>query len=69
MPAPVTLPRVFAPAGRAARAANWTITRTGKNHLKWKPPAGEFVITPSTPSDARGIKNALIKLRNAGLTI
>ena len=63
----VKIPEPFRDAGKAARKARWSVTRTKGSHLKWKPPAGQFIITPSTPGDPRGIRNSLSALRAAGL--
>jgi hypothetical protein len=64
------VPRELRPAFRAATAAGWSVTVTGSNHLKWKPPAGQFVITGCTPCPGtRTAKNAVANLRKAGLAI
>lgn len=64
------VPRELRPAFKAAQAAGWTVTRTGSNHLKWKPPAGRFVITGGTPcGGTRTMLNAVTDLRKAGLNI
>jgi hypothetical protein len=56
-------------AHQAAIAAGWEITHTGSGHLRWKPPRGAPIFTPSTPSSYRGIKHDLSRLRRAGLKI
>jgi predicted RNA binding protein YcfA (HicA-like mRNA interferase family) len=61
------LPEPFRKAARAARRAGWTIERTRGGHLKWIPPAGEWVITPASPSVPSSIPNTLALLRRAGL--
>lgn len=59
--------REFRDAAIAAEKANWEISITGGGHIKWKPPSGTPIFTQRTPSDYRGIKNALMKLKRAGL--
>lgn len=52
----------------AARAQQWSLTYTGGGHIRWKPPDGPPVFTPSTPGGGnRSISNCLAKLRKAGL--
>jgi predicted RNA binding protein YcfA (HicA-like mRNA interferase family) len=53
---------------RTAEKQGWEVTRTNGNHLKWKPPAGRFIITAATPDDARTYRNTLAMLRRAGLS-
>jgi hypothetical protein len=67
MTVPRKIPDAFRAAARRADAAGWTITYRGSGHLAWKPPSGRMVFTPATPSDPRGMRNALAKLRRAGL--
>lgn len=63
-----TIPKCYRDAASAARKARWTITLTGANHLRWKPPEGRPVITASTPPGyGDGIQSDLAKLRAAGL--
>lgn len=54
---------------RKAKRRGWAVTLTGKSHLKWQPPEGAFVITPSTPSDGRAAMNMLAELRRHGLDL
>jgi predicted RNA binding protein YcfA (HicA-like mRNA interferase family) len=63
----IQTPRELKTEAKAARKAGWELTRTGGGHIKWKPPAGEFIITPSTPSGSRSIYNIRASLRKAGL--
>jgi hypothetical protein len=52
-----------------ARRQGWRVEQTGKSsrHLKWYSPDGKAVIvSSSTPSDHRAIKNHLALLRRAG---
>ena len=51
---------------KLAEAQGWTVTRTRNGHLKWVSPQGSVVISPSTPSDWRSMKNHLAHLRRAG---
>lgn len=54
----------------SARRQHWTVTYTGGGHLRWKPPSGPPVFTPSTPGGGnRSIANCLADLRRAGLTL
>lgn len=54
---------------RAAKRADWHVTRTGSGHLRWAPPDGQpIIITSSTPNGGkRGIRNSRAQLRKAGL--
>lgn len=62
------IPEPYRDAYAAARKLNWKVTRTGGNHLKWRPPEGRFVITASTPcAGNRSVDNDLKSLRRAGL--
>lgn len=46
----------------------WRVEYTKGGHLKWFPPVGtEFVVSSSTPSDYRAIKNLRAMLRRHGL--
>jgi hypothetical protein len=62
----VKIPEAFLPAAIAARDADWRIEYSN-GHLQWKPPAGQFIVTPSTPGRHRAVKNSLSSLRRAGL--
>ena len=61
------LPEPYRKLARAARDAGWTVTLTPGGHLCWRPPEGPAVITASTPSDRRGVRNGRARLRAAGL--
>ncbi len=64
------IPEAYRDAFRAARRAGWTITRgRGSSHLHWRSPGGQLVVTASTPSDWRGRRNDLARLRRAGLRV
>jgi hypothetical protein len=63
----VRIPRDLRQLARRAEAAGWIITLTGSNHLAWKPPSGQTVFCPSTPSDHRSVQNVIGKLKRAGL--
>ena len=52
---------------RMAERAGWNVDRTKKNHLRWRSPTGEMVITSSTPSDSRAIHSIKRDLRRAGM--
>jgi hypothetical protein len=63
----VKIPRDLRATAKRAREAGWTVTHTKGGHLAWKPPAGQTVYSPSTPSCSRSVANVLGKLRRAGL--
>jgi hypothetical protein len=66
----VKMPAAFDRAAELARLAGWTVSqRQGSKHICWKPPTGAPVFTASTPSDYRGVRNALALLRRAGLEV
>jgi hypothetical protein len=50
-----------------AISQGWTVTRTKSYHLKWRSPAGQLVVTSSTPSDRRAITAMKVWLRRYGL--
>ncbi len=54
---------------RAARNQGWQVERTDGGHLRFRPPdaTGPPIITPSTPSDWRGLLNLRARLRRSGL--
>jgi len=55
---------------RRAEAAGWRYDVTAKGHPRLTPPgSGAPVLFSSTPSDHRGDKNSLARLRRAGLKI
>jgi hypothetical protein len=63
------VPEPYRAAYAAARRLRWSVTRTGGNHLKWRPPGGRFVITGSTPGGGNhSVANDLGRLRESGLT-
>ena len=62
------IPEPLKAAYRIAIAEKWTVTFTRGNHLKWSPPDGMPVFTPSTPNGGRrATENTLALLRRAGL--
>jgi hypothetical protein len=61
------IPEPLHAAARAARRARWSITRTRSGHLRWKAPDGTVIVTASTPSCSAGSRNAIARLRRAGL--
>jgi hypothetical protein len=63
------IPRELRPTAQQARKAGWTVTHTRNGHLAWKPPTGQTVYSPSTPSDHRSVANVLGKLRRSGLKL
>lgn len=65
----VRIPEPLRATARLARHRGWHISRTGGGHIRWKPPSGPPVFTPSTPSGGnRSVSNCLAELRRAGLT-
>ena len=52
-----------------AIAHGWTIEVLGSGHLRWSPPKGPYIVAARSPSDYRGIRNAIARLRRAGLPI
>ena len=63
---PRKIPEAYRRAARAAVRAGWRIERTTRR-LAWISPAGQRVITPSTPGDRRGYRKDVARLRRAGL--
>ena len=65
----ISMPAVFDRAAEAAELAGWAVTQCrGSRHISWKPPRSRtIVITASTPSDHRTVRNDLSLLRRAGL--
>jgi predicted RNA binding protein YcfA (HicA-like mRNA interferase family) len=54
---------------RQAAAQGWTIRRTKSSHLIWISPTGARVVTSSTPSDTRAVRNHRARLKRAGLVV
>jgi hypothetical protein len=55
---------------RVATKAGWQIKPGNGGHLKWFAPDGlTIVVSPSTPSDWRSMKNHVARLRRAGLDV
>jgi len=65
----VNVPRPWRRLAAHAIAAGWTIRPTRRGHLLWTAPTGARVITSSTPSDPRAVRNHRAALRRAGLTV
>ena len=67
----VRIPEAYRRYARLAEDQGWIITNTtGSNHLRWQPPAGRCVFTPSSPSKNKGgIQRVIMKLRHAGLVV
>jgi predicted RNA binding protein YcfA (HicA-like mRNA interferase family) len=61
------IPEPFRAVARAARRAGWEISRTRSDHLRWRAPDGTVIVTASTPSCPAGSRNAIARLRRAGL--
>lgn len=43
-------------------AKGWTLKPTRSGHIKWTAPGGQVVISGSTPSDWRSVKNTAAHL-------
>lgn len=55
---------------QSAREAGWTVEFTRNGHLRFLAPDGDgIVVTGSTPSDTRSVKNCVARLRQHGLAI
>lgn len=52
-----------------ARAQGATVRQTRNGHWQVLVPGGGIVVTGSTPSDHRAVKNFAAQLRRAGLTV
>lgn len=63
------IPEPLRAMAKLARRLQWTISYTGSGHLRWQPPSGMAIYTPSTPGGGRSIPNCIAKLRRAGLTL
>lgn len=64
------VPEALRTAYRAALSQGWTVTRSRTCHLKWMPPHGGAVYTPSTPGGGnRSDQNTVSLLRRKGLRI
>lgn len=53
---------------RAVQAQGWTVRRR-RNHIQFCGPNGEIVMTASTPSDHRALKNTKAWLRRHGCEV
>lgn len=51
---------------REAEGQGWSITLAKGGHLKWKSPSGALVVTSSSPSDQRAIRNIVRDLQRCG---
>lgn len=65
------IPEMFRDLYRIALEQGWTVTFTGRDHLKWSPPrgAGRPVFSSQSPSDVRAVHKHRTQLRRAGLKI
>lgn len=52
-----------------AKEQGWEIQLKRSGHYKWVSPAGKFVVSSSTPSDPRAIKNIVRDLKRYGFQI
>jgi hypothetical protein len=62
------IPRPYRALDAIARKSGWTVAPTGSGHIRWRPPAGEIVITSSTPDGRTSVIKDRARLRKAGLT-
>lgn len=53
------MPKEWRKLKKQAEDQGWTVEKTKNNHIRWTNPDGEIVISPSTPSENRGMKNFL----------
>jgi hypothetical protein len=51
---------------KTAVAQGWKVATTNGGHKKWFAPGGGIVISGSTESDPRGLKNHLSRIRKLG---
>ncbi len=65
----ISLPRDLKPFAKVAEAAGWTFSKTGTNHIKWTPPVGQPLFTPSTSDSRRLVANTRSDLRRRGLEV
>lgn len=63
------IPKEMRPVAKKARDQGWTISTTKGGHIVWQSPTGKKVFSPSSPSEYRGHKNVIRKLRHEGLDI
>lgn len=55
---------------RVAEAAGFTVDRTARGHWRFRTPEGRVVAYDAgSPSDWRGTRNTIARLRRAGLRI
>lgn len=68
---PCDVPKDMRAVAKKAIAQGWQITRRNGGHIRWLPPQEDqpIVITPATPSEARGIRNAIKALERSGLVL
>lgn len=65
------IPNRFSALYRLAICQGWRVERTSGGHLRWVPPDADkpFVISASSPSDLRAVRNLRQYLRASGLVI
>lgn len=64
-----TIPKVLRPFADEAIRQGWRIEKTARCHLKWRAPTGALVVTSSTPSDQRAVRNIVSDLKRGGLKL
>jgi predicted RNA binding protein YcfA (HicA-like mRNA interferase family) len=62
----VKIPRELKKIQKRAEAQGWTVHRTRGSHVVWIAPDRQKVYCSSTPSDHRGWKNHVARMRRAG---
>ncbi len=54
---------------KLAKQQGWEVGKTKKNHTVFTGPDGQRVVSPSTPSDHRSMKNTVGELRRHGMEV
>lgn len=63
------IPKELRTLAKLAEQQGWEITKTSGGHFRWRGPDGALVISGSTLSDHRAVKNMQARLRRGGLRI
>jgi hypothetical protein len=54
---------------RLARRQGWTVDQVKSGHTKWRSPAGELVVSSTSPSGPGSLLSLKRDLRRAGLSL
>lgn len=65
----IKLPPDWQALADKAVEAGWELSHTGSGHIRWLPPIGRPLFSPSTPGDRRGLLNFRSMLRRTGLKV